>query len=109
NEVTYPFDLVDPDGIEAEVRRLARSVARRLRDSSLLCRTVRIKIRYPDFRTVTRQVRLGVGIDSEGLIETVAVYLLRERVALDEQGVRLIGVGAAHLAETTARQLPLFE
>ncbi len=109
NEVTYPFDLVDPEAIEAEVRRLARSVARRLRDSSLLCRTVRIKVRYPDFRTVTRQVRLGVGIDSEGLIETVAVYLLRERVALDEQGVRLIGVGAAHLSETTARQLPLFQ
>jgi len=97
------------EAIEAEVRRLARSVARRLRDSSLLCRTVRIKVRYPDFRTVTRQVRLGVGIDSEGLIETVAVYLLRERVALDEQGVRLIGVGAAHLSETTARQLPLFQ
>jgi len=108
-EVTYPSDLVDPEEIEAEVRRLARSVARRLRRSSLLCRTVRIKIRYPDFRTVTRQVRLGVGIDSENLIETVAVYLLRERVKLDEGGIRLIGVGAAHLTETTARQLPLFE
>jgi len=109
SEVTYPFDLVDPGTIEAEVRRLARGVARRLRESSLLCRTVRIKVRYPDFRTVTRQVRLGVGIDSENLIETVAVYLLRERIALDERGIRLIGVGAARLSETTARQLPLFQ
>jgi len=108
-ELTYPFDLVDPETIETEVRRLARAVARRLRRSSLLCRTVRVKVRYPDFRTVTRQVRLGVGIDSENLIETVAVYLLRERIELDERGVRLIGVGAAHLSETTTRQLPLFQ
>jgi len=108
-ELTYPFDLVDPGSVEEEVRRLARQVARALRESSLLCRTVRIKVRYPDFRTVTRQARLGVGIDSERLIETVAVYLLRERVRLDERGVRLIGVGAANLAETKARQLPLFE
>jgi len=108
-EVTYPFDVTDPIEIEDEVRRLARSVAGQLRDESFLCRTVRIKVRYPDFRTITRQVRLAVGTDAPSLIETLAVHLLRGRVALDSRGVRLIGVGVAHLSETTARQLPLFE
>jgi len=107
-ELTYSHDLTDPDEIEQEVRALARIVAERLRAESLLCRTVRVKIRYPDFRTITRQVRIGVGTDADGIIERLAVHLLHDRVTLDEAGVRLIGVGVARLSETTARQLPLF-
>jgi len=108
-EVTYPVDLTDPIEIEEELRRLAWSVAGQLRDDSLLCRTVRVKVRYPDFRTITRQARLGAGTDAPSLIEALALHLLRERVLLDARGVRLIGVGVAQLSETTARQLPLFE
>lgn len=108
-EVTYSYDLTDPAEIESEVRELARAVASRLQVESLLCRTVRVKIRYPDFRTITRQVRLGVGADASGLIERLAVHLLHDRVTLDEVGVRLLGVGVGRLSETTARQLPLFE
>lgn len=108
-EVTYSYDLTDPAEIESEVCELARAVASRLQAESLLCRTVRIKIRYPDFRTITRQVRLGVGVDASGLIEQLAIHLLHDRVTLDEAGVRLLGVGVGRLSETTARQLPLFE
>jgi len=108
-EVTYSFDLTDPSEIESEVRDLARLVAGRLQEESLLCRVVRIKVRYPDFRTITRQARLGVGTDSRGLIEQVAAHLLHDRVFLTESGVRLIGVGVGRLSEATARQLPLLE
>ena len=107
-EVTYSNDLTDSERIETEVRQLAKEVAGQLQDEQMLCRTVRIKIRYPDFQTVTRQVRIGVGTDGAGLIETLAVHLLHDRVELDERGVRLIGVGVASLGESTARQLPLF-
>jgi len=108
-EVTYSYDLTDPVDVELEIRDLARLVADRLRAESLLCRTVRIKIRYPDFRTITRQVRLVVGTDAPGMIERLAVHLLHDRVSLDERGLRLIGVGVGLLSEATARQLPLFE
>jgi nucleotidyltransferase/DNA polymerase involved in DNA repair len=108
-EVTYTVDLVQLDEIEAEVRRLACTVAAELRDAPMLCRTVRIKVRYPDFRTVTRQIRVTVGTDSESLIEALAAHLLRERTDLDERGVRLIGVGVAGLGPATARQLSLFD
>jgi DNA polymerase-4 len=107
-ETTFTFDLTDPTAIEAEVRALSRHVAAQLQRESLLCRVVRIKVRYPDFRTVTRQVRLGAGTDASRLIEAFAVHLLHERVPLDERGVRLIGVGVGQLSRTTARQLPLF-
>jgi len=108
-ELTYTFDLVDPAEIEAEVRDLARSVALRLQEESLLCRIVRVKVRYPSFQTITRQLRLAVGADSTGLIERLAVHLLRTRVELNEFGVRLIGVGVGQLSASSARQLSLFD
>ena len=107
-EVTYAFDLTDPMEIDREVRRLARDVSAQLQDEGFLARTIRIKVRYPDFHTITRQARMSVGIDSTGLIETIASHLLHDRVPLDDRGVRLIGVGLAHLSESTARQLSLF-
>lgn len=108
-EVTYAVDLLRAEEIEDEVRRLARHVAGQLRAASMLCRTVRIKIRYPDFRTITRQVKVPVATDSEGLIETLAVHLLRQRAELDERGVRLLGVGVSRLGAAVARQLSLFD
>jgi DNA polymerase-4 len=108
-EVTYAVDLLRTEEIEDEVRRLARHVAEQLREASMLCRTVRIKIRYPDFRTITRQVKVAVATDSEGLIETLAVHLLRQRAELDERGVRLLGVGVSGLGVATMRQLSLFD
>jgi len=107
-EVTFPADECEPERIEREVRALARLVAEGLRRERLLCRTVRVKVRYPDFRTVSRQMRLSVGTDAQHVIEAIAAHLLRERVDLDEHGVRLLGVGVGRLSETTARQLPLF-
>jgi len=108
-EVTYSVDLVQFEEIEDEVRRLARTVAQELRGESMLCRTVRIKVRYPDFRTITRQARLSVSTDSETLIEALAVHLLREHTHLDEHGVRLLGVGVSGLGAALSRQLSLFD
>jgi len=107
-EATYTFDVTHPDEIEGEIRALAREVAEQLQHQSLLCRVVRVKIRYPDFRTLTRQLRLTVATDAEQLIEAYAAHLVRERVTLDERGVRLIGVGVGDLSQPSARQLPLF-
>jgi len=107
-EVTFPFDVVETAEIEKEARRLARAVVSQMQSSSLVCRTVRIKVRYPDFRTITRQTRLGSGTDSVHLIEALAVHLLRDRTHLDERGIRLIGVAVGTLSETRERQLSLF-
>ncbi len=107
-EVTFPFDVTETAEIEKEVRRLAEAVVSQLQNESLVCRTVRIKVRYPDFRTITRQTRLGSRTDSVHLIEALAIHLLRDRTRLDERGIRLIGVGVGGLSETRERQLSLF-
>lgn len=107
-ETTYSFDMTSLGDMEEEVRRLAMRVTSSLLAERLVCRIVRIKVRYPDFQTITRQVQLAVGTDSHQEIEAQALDLLRHRVMIDERGIRLLGVGLGGISESAARQLPLF-
>jgi DNA polymerase IV len=106
-ETTYPFDMTDVGEMEEEVRRLAYQVASSLAAEGLVCRVVRIKVRYPTFKTITRQCQWAAGTNSPDVIEHLALELLRTRVPLDEGGIRLLGVGLGGLSETLVRQLPL--
>jgi len=108
-EVTLPEDLYDLDKIEDLLQRLSKQIATDLRRADLLARTIRIKIRFHDFRTITRQITIDTGIDSFRLIQSFVVHLFRHRVALGEDGVRLVGVGVSALIEAHFRQLSLLD
>jgi DNA polymerase-4 len=65
-----------------------------------------LKVRYPDFRTITRRVTLSQPTDLAEVIHAQAVQLLQKEW---QRGVRLrlIGVGVTGLVR--ARQLGLFD
>jgi len=107
-EVTYPEDLFQEEDIARELGRLAGMVAARLVEEGLLASTVRIKIRWSDFTTRTRQVRLPEATDQPALIADEAVALLERGGIHTEAGVRLVGVGLAGLVPATFRPLRLF-
>ncbi len=107
-EVTYPEDLYGEEDIARELRQLAMAVATRLAEEALLATTVRIKIRWADFTTRTRQVRLPEPTDHPVLIADEAVALLRRGEIQAEVGVRLLGVGLAGLIAATFRPEHLF-
>ncbi len=107
-ETTFSHDIYAPEEIERIVRRMARVVAEELRHERLLGRTIRVKVRYPDFRTITRQIRMEAPTDSTYLIEETAAALVRRRVRITDDGVRLLGVGVGGITTATTRQLPLF-
>jgi DNA polymerase-4 len=58
---------------------------------------VRLKIRWSDFTTHTRQVSLPQPTDQDGVIYQSALDLLQD-IWTDGRPVRLIGVGATRLA-----------
>jgi len=107
-ETTLPQDIYSTVRIEELLRNLARAVASQLREEGLVGKTVRIKVRFPDFETITRQASLSVGTDSMRIVEGMALDLLRRRVDLAGRGVRLIGVGVGRLNMASTRQLALF-
>ncbi len=103
HEETFARDHHRLDTLQRELVRLGDSVADRLRRSGLAGRTVTIKVRFGDFRTITRSVTLPSAIDTGHDVLRAASALLGH---IDPTpGVRLLGVHVSQLAERSARQL----
>ncbi len=105
HEETYPFDLDDRERLHREVVRMADAVAARLRAAGLAGRTVTLKIRYGDFRTITRSQTVPTPVDDGFAIAGLGSALL-DQVDPGE-GVRLLGVSISNLIHGEARQLSL--
>jgi len=98
HEETFAVDLFDREVLGHEITRLADKVGSRLRAAGRAARTVQLKARYADFRTVTRSRTLEVPTDVGAELAAVARELL-EQVAV-EQGIRLLGVSGQQLVAT---------
>lgn len=108
HETTYPHDIFSKEEVEAELRRLCFLVVDRLRTENLLAQTVQIKVRFSDFTTCTRQIKLAEPTDHPMLVATEAAGLLSRVEIPAGQGVRLLGVGMADLVPATFKPVPLF-
>ena len=103
HEETFARDLHARSALEAEVARLGDAVARRLRASSLVARTIVLKVRFGDFKTITRSATLPDPTDGARDVVAAAHGLL---AAVDTTpGVRLLGVGASGLVDASTQQL----
>ncbi len=106
-EVTFDRDIADPQRLQQTLHQLCEQVAFHLRQKNLCAGTVRIKLRWPDFTTQTRQVSLSQPTDQDEQIFEAAESLFK---SLWQPGrpVRLLGVGGSHLTER-AHQLSLWD
>jgi DNA polymerase-4 len=107
HEETFERDLWDLAELEERARRQSASVASRCRRAELFGRTVSVKLRHPDFTTLSRARSFDHRLVSANEIADVAISLLRD---LDlSAGVRLLGVSVSNLESgEEARQLALF-
>jgi DNA polymerase-4 len=109
-ETTLSRDLRDPVQLEATLSLLTARVAGQLRDEHLVARTVALKLRHDDFRTVTRRHTFEVATDLDAELFGAARDLFRaafEEVRGRNRGVRLIGIAATNLG--VAAEADLFE
>jgi DNA polymerase-4 len=97
HEETFPVDHTDRDVLLREVARLADRAASRLRAGGHRGRTVVLKVRYGDFRTITRSRTLAAPTDRTADIAATARTLL---AGVDvTAGIRLLGVSVQQLVE----------
>ncbi len=106
-ETTFARDVRDDQVLESTLQELAAEVARNLHKSELAGSTIKLKIRWPDFTTLTRQVSLPQRTDQSEEIARIAIDLMRS-VRKPSQAVRLIGVGVSGLGEPV-KQLSLWD
>ena len=106
-ETTFDRDTSDLVYLRQVLRRLSAQVGYRLRQAGVQAGVVRIKLRWSDFSTHTRQISVQPPTDQDGVIFQSANELM---MTLWESGrqVRLLGVGTASLQEP-ARQMNLWE
>ncbi|NOX75913.1 MAG: DNA polymerase IV [Gammaproteobacteria bacterium] len=108
HETTFARDVDTPDTLRAVLLGLTEQVAWRLRRHGHLSRTVRLKLRFADFHTLSREKSLSCPTQHTGeLWQTVAALL--DRLQHDEFAnalppVRLIGMGVSGFDNTSATQ-----
>jgi DNA polymerase-4 len=106
-ENTFAADLRRREAMEEELERLAARVAHGLEKRDLTAGTLTLKVRYPDFTTLTRSLSLPVGTRDGEVIASAARYLL-DRTDAVGRGVRLLGVTASRFRAGGPLQLALF-
>lgn len=106
-ETTFARNVTDAATLRRTLRRLADGVGAQVRREGLSGTTIKIKLRWQDFTTLTRQVTLDHTTDQDGEIAEVALRLLEEHWP-PGRPVRLIGVGISGF-ETPHRQLGLWD
>jgi DNA polymerase-4 len=93
-ETTFARDVTDEVTLRRTLRTLAETVGRRLRRHRVCGTTIRIKLRWADFTTVTRQVTLSRPTDRDRVICDEALRLFA--IAWPRgRPVRLVGVGVS--------------
>lgn len=106
-EVTFARDIADAGELRRTLSDLAEGVGRELRREGLTGSTVKLKLRWPDFSTITRQTTLARPTDLDAEIVAAAMRLF-EQAWDGRTPIRLLGVGVSGLA-TGYRQLGLWD
>jgi DNA polymerase-4 len=105
-ETTFTRDVRDGDQLRRVLAEQAEGVSKELKRKRLTATTVKLKLRWSDFTTLTRQSSFPQPLDDGEQIRLAAIRLFDQE--WQGQLVRLIGVGVTGLSNT-ARQLSLWD
>jgi DNA polymerase-4 len=117
HETTFARDITDIDTLRAVLLDLTEQVAWRLRRHDYRGRTVQLKLRFDNFRTITRAHSLKQATQSTDQLWESVEQLLEREIARGLPPVRLIGMGVSGFADDTstaddnaaAQQIGLFD
>lgn len=92
-ERTFDKDTLDRDLLQQALMAHAEKVGQRLQKHGMAGRTITLKVKFANFRTITRAQTLEIQTNDPGLIYAIGRGLLaREKLP---QPVRLIGLGVS--------------
>ena len=101
-EDTFPVDLTTTAEMEVQLDRIALLVCSRLEKYNLKGRTVTLKIKYSDFRQITRNRSFSAPIADLETISATAKQLLAS-TSPEEKKIRLLGISLSNFGETGMR------
>jgi DNA polymerase-4 len=102
-EDTFPYDLTTLEEMELELDKLAVIVYNRLTKNNLKARTVTLKVKYSDFKQITRSQSFPAPTGDLEIISATAKKLMAATFT-DGQKIRLLGVSTSNFGELVVRQ-----
>jgi DNA polymerase-4 len=107
-QLTFARDTLNRNFLEANLHNLCQEVCQELRSQNKRAKCVAIRLRYADFKTITRQVTLKEASDVTQVVFATAQQLLSKTLAKQEKPIRLIGIRISSLVGEE-KQLPMFD
>jgi DNA polymerase-4 len=98
NETTFLKDKDDMTLLLVELYHLAKEVMERIEKENFYGRTVTVKVKYADFRIITRSKTLPCKITGFDLFWKTAREIMKQ-VDLSTRPVRLLGVGVSNATD----------
>jgi DNA polymerase IV len=94
-EDTFPYDLKEIEELREAIDTLSRIVCERVNRHGVKGRTVTLKIKYHDFKQITRSQSLPLPSADWETVRTIGQKLL-ESTDLDDKRIRLLGIGLSN-------------
>lgn len=111
-ETSFAQDLSNKESIISELQEIARVLKQRIDKHQAFGRTITLKIKFSNYRQITRSKTLLAPINDLETIGAKAIELL-ESVDLNEQTIRLLGISVSNLDNDNDNEdfidLPLFK
>lgn len=101
-EDTFLYDLDKGEELDDWLQKIARSAFKRLQQYQIYGRTLTLKIKFGDFKQITRSTSFATPILELEQVLEIAQGLLNQ-TDFEGKQVRLIGVGFSNFGETKAK------
>lgn len=113
-EDTFPYDLTELEEMIGELDKITATVVKRLQKHGLKGRTITLKVKYSDFKIITRSRSFPQPLNDEATIATTVRELLTVTDTISKK-IRLLGITLSNFGELpsstgndTGPQLALF-
>jgi len=107
-EDTFAEDVLNVEVMELELERLSEMLFKRLSKHELFGRTITLKVKYHDFKIISRSKTFAEKINDAAVISITSKELLKQTEA-GHKKIRLLGIGVSGFEDVdTKGQLTLF-
>jgi len=103
NEKTYSISLEDKEFIWSEILNLLEKTHKRLKHQNYYTKTITLKVRYLDRKTITRSKSIDVSTQNIEILKKLLEVLLKEINLKDK--IKLLGINLGNLSENKKYQL----
>ena len=107
-EETFPTDIQDKEVLLGILVHQVEEVAQRLRSEKLQARTITLRIRYGNFKTITRSMTMDKPTNTTHILLQEASDLLKQWHKKSAGPLRLLGFGTSGLSPEGMSQQLLF-